>query len=354
MRSIHRIRHVIIAVALGLVCGGGRESRADNESDRQRYLNEIAAKLNAAASELSGFESDADASDLDDARGHVREVESLVDKLDDVKDDDASARDVVGRFPRYLEDWAAAAGYLRQLKQHQPLAPRYVTSCKAWDDAMRDRAAASKDDPRAADELSAFAKSVGRQGQELLADAARLRAQLEDAADEVADFAPDDDRRARLRDATRFAADQIWRRWDKDLADATRACEEVVKGERHRDVEAALGRLGNSKAGRAELRTKLTALLGVIASRVTDVAAQTSESNVAGAIEVTREIASLLDRLEAAQGDDDEARQIAATWPAWNDELRAALDGLLVMKQNHRAADAGEATCLEARARCRS
>jgi hypothetical protein len=42
----------------------------------------------------------------------------------------------------------------------------------------------------------------------------------------------------------------------------------VVKGERHRDIEQALGRLANNKAGRLELRGKLAEMLGVIAERV--------------------------------------------------------------------------------------
>lgn len=333
------------AFALALVCSPSRDGRADDESERKRYLADIESKLALAAGELAGFESDSDAGDLDDARNYVREVESLLDKLDDVKGDDSQAKDVASRYPRYISDWYEAAGYLRQLKDRQRLAAGYLTSCKAWNDAMTERARATKDAPKAAEELSAFAKSVGRQGEDLMNEAARARDQLDDANDEVRDFSASDNGWARLRDVTRGSGDAIWRAWDRTYQDAAKECEEVKKRERHRAVDEALGRLANSGSGRAELRTKLATMLGVIADRINDVDNQSNDSNVAGAIEVTREVASLLERLRAAQGDDEEAQRIAADWPAWNASLRTALEGLRTMKQKQRMADGGAEKC---------
>ncbi len=348
MRLVHRIHGrvhgLVLAFALVLVCQTG-ESRADNESDRRQYLSDIDSKLSSAAGELSGFETASSASDLDDARSYVRDVASLVSRLDGVKDDDSTAKDVAYRYPRFIDDWNAAAGYLRQLKDKQPLAIGYLKSCTAWDTAMRERAKSSKDDPRAAEELSSFAKSVGRQGQDLMSEASRMRDQMEDYAEEVADFSADMNNWTRLRDATRYAGSGIWRRWDKDYEEAKRACEEVVKGERHREVEATLGKLANSKSGRAELRTKLDSMLAVIADRVYGAAGHSDASNINGGLQVTREIASLLERLKAAQGDDDETRKIASEWPGWNEELRVAIEGLITMKQKQNGADAGEEKC---------
>ena len=347
MRVIQRIhvRGAVAAIIAMLVCQGGA-SHADNESDRKRYLGEIEARLASATSELSGFESDSDDGDLNDAAGHVREVASLVDALDDVKDDDGVAREIVARYPRHVDDWQRAAAALRELKRKQAVAPGYLRSCTAWDEALRERARTSKDDPRAAEDLSTFAKSVGRQAQELVAEAERLRDQLEDAAEEVARFSADQNNWRGLRDATRGAAESIWRRWDREVADARRACEEVAKGERHRDVEAALGRLASSKAGRAELRGKLDTMLGLIADRIDGAASHTDASRVNGAVELTREVGSLLERLRSAQGDDDAIRKLASEWPAWNDELRGSLEALRAMKEDQRGADAGEARCL--------
>ena len=348
MRLIHRIHRrahwPIAAFALVLVCQTGASS-ADNESDRRQYLSDIDSKLSSAASELSGFETASSASDLDDARSYVRDVASLVSRLDGVKDDDATAKEVAYRYPRFIDDWNTAAGYLRQLKDKQPLAVGYLKSCTAWDTAMRDRAKSSKDDPRAAEELSSFARSVGRQGQDLMSEASRMRDQMEDYAEEVAEFSADLNNWTRLRDATRYAGNGIWRRWDKDYEEAKRACEEVVKGERHREVEATLGSLANSRSGRAELRAKLDSMLAVIADRLYGAAGHSDASSVNGGLQVTREVASLLERLKSAQGDDDETRKIAAEWPGWNEELRVAIEGLMTMKQKQNGADAGEEKC---------
>jgi hypothetical protein len=346
--SKHGLYWLATAGTLAMVCIGPASPRADNESDRKRYLSDIEGKLYSAAGELSGFESDSDAGDLDDVRGYLREASALIDQLASVKEDDATAKDVVANYPRHIEAWNQASVSLRLLKDKQALAPGYLTSCKAWDAAMQERARTSKDDPRSHEELSAFAKSVGRQGQDLLAEAGRIRSQLEPAASVVASFSIDVNNWVRVRDAARYSATQIWQGWDRNFNEATRACEEVIKGERHRDIEQALGRLANNKTGRLELRGKLAEMLGVIAERVKDVHSQSSASNVSGAIEVTREVASLLDRLRTAQGDDDEARKIAADWPTWNTELRAALEGLLAMKQRQDVIDHAEAKCSEA------
>lgn len=337
-----------VVVALCTVCVPEHAVRADEESDRKSYLESIESKLGDVGGYLSGFENDSDAGDLDRAMSAMREVESLVDKLDDVKGDDSRARDVASYYPRYISDWYEAAGYLRQLKDKQRLAPGYLTSCKAWDDAMRERARTAKDEPNAADELSTFAKSVGRQGEDAMNDARRVRDQLDDAADEVDDFSVSTNNWSRVSSSTRDSGAAMWRNWDRDFQEAVRACEEVVKRERHRAIEEALSRLANSGAGRKELMAKLTELLRVVADRVNDVASQSNDSNVAGAIEVTREIALQLDRLRSAQGDDQAARKTAAEWPGWNEELQRSLAGLRAMKQRQRLTDAGAEKCTAA------
>lgn len=337
-----------VAFALSTVCLPERAVRADEESDRKSYLESIESKLGDVGSYLSGFESDSDAGDLDRAMSAMREVENLVDKLDDVKGDDSRARDVASYYPRYISDWYEAAGYLRQLKDKQRLAPGYLTSCKAWDEAMRERAKNAKDEPNAADDLSTFAKSVGRQGEDAMNEGRRVRDQLDDAADEVDDFSVSTNNWSRVSSSTRDSGATIWRNWDRDFQEAVRACEEVVKRERHRAIEEALGRLANSSAGRKELMAKITELLRVVADRVNDVTSQSSDSNVAGAIEVTREIASQLERLRSAQGDDQTARKTADEWPRWNEELRLSLEGLRTMKQRQRLTDAGAEKCAAA------
>jgi hypothetical protein len=327
-----------VGLSLLLVCRSTTAPRADDESDRRRYLADIESKLGSAASELSGFENDSDAGDLDRAMSAMREVESLVDKLDDVKGDDSRAqgcRLVLSALHQRLVRGRRVPAAAQGQAAPGPRVPDVVQG------VGRRHARTGEDRqgrPNAADELSTFAKSVGRQGEDAMNDARRVRDQLDDAADEVDDFSVSTNNWSRVSSSTRDSGAAMWRNWDRDFQEAVRACEEVIKRERHRAIEEALSRLANSGAGRKELMAKLTELLRVVADRVNDVTSQSSDSNVAGAIEVTREIASQLDRLRSAQGDDAEAARIAAEWPAGTRSCAVALEGLRAMPSSASAA----------------
>lgn len=93
------MRKTLLVVAL--LVGGGT-ARADEDSDRRDLISKIDGKLDYAASELSGLESDSDAGDINDALGYVREVESLVSELSNKKGSDSRANDIVSRYPDYI------------------------------------------------------------------------------------------------------------------------------------------------------------------------------------------------------------------------------------------------------------
>lgn len=340
----------VVPILLALVVAvAARPSFADDASDRERdnYLREIDSKLESAASELSGFESDSDASDLDDAANYVGQVRSLVGQLDRVKGDDSKAREVVDRYPRFISDYETAAKELRFLKSKQRTAAELVRQCKAFDTEMTDRARATKDDPRGAEELSDFAKSVGRKGEDLMNEAARLKSDLERSRDEARRFSADHGEWRDLRDAVHRAAVAMVELWVRDYDQARRDCEEVVKRERHREIEKVLGQLANSRAGRADLRKRLDEMLALIQSKITDVQGHSSTSEVNGAVELTKQVDSLLERLKSAAGDDESSRTVAANWPAWSVELRASLEALRAMKEGQYRADKGGPRCAE-------
>ena len=82
---------------------------ADDASDRASYLSEIDSKLGYAASELSGVKSDSDDGDVRDADGYIDQVRDLVGRLDRVKGDDSKAREVVDRYPGYIDKYKRAS-----------------------------------------------------------------------------------------------------------------------------------------------------------------------------------------------------------------------------------------------------
>jgi hypothetical protein len=78
-------------------------------------------------------------------------------------------------------------------------------------------------------------------------------------------FSASDGRWSSVKDAAHRSADEMAKVWLRDFEQARRECEEVLKRERHREVERALGQLANSRAGRTELRKKLDDMLALIA-----------------------------------------------------------------------------------------
>lgn len=328
----------ILAVIIGIAF-------ADEESDRKDLISKIENKLDYAAGELSGLESDSNASDVDDALGYVREVESYVEQLARVKGSDSTANNMASYYPGYIRDFRSAAEELKKLKHKQRDAEETLRTCKAFDAEMTAKAQSAKDEPRAAEELREFAKSVGRKGEDVMKEGERRASEVERHRDDVKRFSASDGKWSNVRSYMHYSADAIARIHKDDYEKAKRECEEVVKRERHREVEKALGRLASSTTGRAELRKKIDELLVTLSDRIKDVQSQSDSGYVNGAIELSKEIESQLERLRGAQGDDEDSRRIASTWPQWTRDLRAALEALREMKNVQKRADEGAGKC---------
>ncbi len=318
---------------------------ADEESDRKDLIYRIEGRLDSAAGELSGLESDSDASDVNDALGYVRELESYVNDLSRVKGSDSTANSIVSYYPGYVRDFRSAADELKKLKEKQRLAEQTIATCKAFDQEMTQKAQNAKDEPRSADELRELAKSIGRKGEDVMNEAQRKLSEVERHRDDIKRFSVSDGKWSNVRSYMHSSADAIARIHKDDYEKARRECEEVIKRERHRDVEKALGRLASSTTGRAELRKKIDELLVTLSERIKDVQSQSGSGYVNGAVELSKEIDSQLERLRAAQGDDEGSRRIASTWPQWTRDLRTALETLREMKNAQNRADDGASKC---------
>jgi hypothetical protein len=337
-------KRVVFGVGLALVVAA-QLVMADDESDRRDLMARIDAKLDSAARELYSLDRESDASNVDDAQGYVREVEELVNELKGVKGDDSAANRISDDYPDYIRDFRDASDALRTLKKRQGKAADYLRQCREFDAAMVAKANAAKDDPDGAAELLEFARTTGKKGEDVLSDASREWSEVERNRDDAKRFSTSEGHWSDVRSNLQSSADaiaQIWRdNWDK----AKSACEEVVKREHHRDVERVLEKLANSREGRAELRRKIDEQLDSIAERIKDVQSQSDASYVSAALDNTRELESLLDKLGNAAGDDRAAREIAASWPAWVRQLRESLEALENLKLNQRRADGLGGAC---------
>jgi hypothetical protein len=330
---------LLVPLAIGIAV-------ADDESDRRDLIGKIEGKLEYAAGELSGLESDSSASDVDDALSYIREVESYIDQLSRVKGSDSTASTMVSYYPGYIQDFRVAAEELKKLKGKQDDAKKTIDTCDKFDEEMTRKAQATKDDPRGAEELADLAGSVGRKGEEIMKEAERRLSEVERHRDDVKRFSASDGKWSSVRSYMHYSADAIARIHKDDVEKARRECEEVVKREHHKEVAQALGRLANSRTGRSELRKKLDELLVTLSDRINDVQSQSGTSYVNGAIEISKEIESQLERLKNAQGDDEESKRIASSWPQWTRDLRTSLESLKEMKTNQNRADDGDEKCV--------
>jgi hypothetical protein len=75
------------------------------------------------------------------------------------------------------------------------------------------------------------------------------------------------------------------------------------------------------------------------------VQSQSGTSYLNNALDITKELDNLLDRLSRSAGDDRDARQIASAWPAWVKQIRAAIEALKEMKLNQNRVDGAVAGC---------
>ena len=315
------------------------------DTERQKgIISQIASKLDYAASELASMERKSDASDVDDALNYVYEVERLVDELGKVPALDREAEGIVSTYPRIIKEFRSAADELKKIKLRHPAASAYKTQCIAFDKEMTARAQGTKDDPRGAEDLSDFAKVVGRKAEDLMAEATRMASEVERSRNEVRRFSATE-RWNGIRSNLHSSADAIAQDWSVNFEQARRDCAEPVKRERHHEVEKALGRLAGSRAGREQLKSKIYELLALVASRIYEVHRQSDASYVNGAIEITKEIDSQLERLSVAAGGDRESQQLASSGPSQMRNLRHSLDALKDLKFNQNRADDGFGKC---------
>ncbi len=340
-------KRVVVGVSLAVIVLAGYVA-ADDESDRRDLLSQIDAKLDSAARELSGLERQSDASNVDDAQGYVREVKELVENLKRVKGDDSTANRVADNYPDYIDAFHDASDALRALKKHQDTAAVYLQQCRDLDAAMKAKASSATDDPDGAARLLEFARTTGSKGKELMKNAASEWSEVDGKRNDAKRFSASEGHWSDVRGNLSSSADAIAQIWRDNWDNATRACEEVVKSEQHREVKQVLDKLANSRAGRAELRSKIDEQLDALAEYLEDVQSQSDDSHVNAALESTRTLESLLDRLGNAAGDDRDARTVASTWPAGVKQLRESLEALRQMKLNQHLVDQGAPACAAA------
>lgn len=236
-----------VTVVLVVVVG---TAWADEESDRRDLISKIDGKLDYAASELSGLESDSDAGDINDALGYVREVESLISELSNKKGSDSRANEIVSRSSDYIRSFREAAGYATKLKQGQFLADKGAEACKSDEADLQTVIRNYVNDPdnaqNALDKLPERGKQLGSKWNERLSQWERQHREMAGYAS-YARFSVNDGKWSNVSSNFGSSVSGISSHWMRAYEAGTRACERLAKGERHPDIEKAVADLGAYK-----------------------------------------------------------------------------------------------------------
>ncbi|MEZ4361309.1 MAG: hypothetical protein R3B48_14080 [Kofleriaceae bacterium] len=93
--------------------------RADDESDRKRYLDEIDSLLDGLAGDLDRVAADSGTSYLDYAARKTDEIKDKAGRLGSVRGGDDRAKRYSDYYPGYADKLKESIGYLRQMKEKQ-------------------------------------------------------------------------------------------------------------------------------------------------------------------------------------------------------------------------------------------
>lgn len=350
--SVHRsaiARRLVPLTALGVAAIAATLAFADDASDRDGYLRDIESKLSSAASELSGVRSDSDDGDIRDADGYVDQVRDLVSRLDRVKGDDSKAREVVDRYPGYIDKYRRASAALRSQKGYQNSNVTIMKTCQDKNAELVSQARdfESRNDPEGLEKLPRLAAEAKNLTVRFLEEAEKARYQMDDWRRTVQYFDVSDGRWSEVRSALHREADDIYGYFKSDLDTAKERCRDLTAGPDHPVVREVLGKLANSSAGRKEVMENLNRLLAEFAGKLKDVPGASGVYAIDNARERLDAIDSALQILERTRGADPKAKEIAERWPPIAREARTALTPLRELKLHHRDMDSLPGRCRE-------
>lgn len=346
----------ICAIA-GLVAAGvaavAFADDASDASDRARYLQDIDSKLSSAASSVSGLKSDSNDGDLSYADRYVEEVRDLVGRLSYVKGDDSKAREVVDRYPGYIDRYKRASEALHGMKGYQHGNVTLMKTCQDKNAELvgQAREFENKNDPEGLEKLPRLAAEAKNLTVRFLEEAEKFRYQMEGWKGTVKYFDVSDGKWSDVRSALGREADEIYDYYKSDQDAAKERCRDLAAGPDHPVVREVLGKLANSSAGRKEVMDNLMRLVGEMAGKIRDVPGASGGYAVDGVREKLDAIDSALQILDRTRGADPKAKAIVDTWPSIAREARAAIEPLRELKEHHHALDELPGKCKDLESR---
>jgi adenylate kinase family enzyme len=242
---------------LGVVCLAvlatgtiGRFALADDESDRAarekkraELIDKIDRRVRDISGKLSGFDSQRDYNNAEDAISYAREVADLVSELSNVKDSDSRANRIASNYPSYVGSFRDATKYLKKLKELQFAADGVADRC-VHDEAdlqqvIRGYGSRPDDSAEAFDKIPAMSNGFARVYVPLLDKLKDANSDFSSNASSARFDASEDnwsDGRSSYTDATARIVEYFKSRYIPIDA----ACKRLALGDKHPDVVTVL------------------------------------------------------------------------------------------------------------------
>jgi DNA repair ATPase RecN len=342
---MRRWKWVALAATLAAFLAIGR-SYADDDSDRQSLLNDIQRLLSDTASDLDGVASDSSASDLESARGRVRDLKSKLSALERVKGSDSTANKYASEFPRLCEAFDRAAAYLVQLKNDQRSVSEQARRCQDLERPMVEKAGEmerEKDGARI-EELRRLALDVGSKAEDWWRDVERKKTEMQGWTGNAQQFSASDVW-SNVSSKVQAGASGMMAAWQADYVLADNACKDLRQRDRHPVIERALRELASTAQGKDQLYVRLDEKLKRMEGLFKDVFGDSSASKVDEARSTMTEVDALVRQVEAVKGADRKAKQIAEQWPSYISAFDPSVTALRALKHMQRELDTAEPRC---------
>lgn len=338
---------------LALVClVMSGHARADEESDRRKYIYEIEKLLEGMQSDLERVVSDSGTGYVEYAIRKADEIKDQIRNLDGVKGDDSQAKERVSRYPGYADKFKESARYLKELKQGQRHLDEWPKKCEERVKELLEkvRAYTASHDPRGLEEVPKLAREYGRTGKELLEQAERKRYEMQQWYERAVYFSEGDGKWSYVKSSLHSAARGVYEHLTKvqDQMKRDDVCGDLAKEERNPHVEREMAKLFEGKKGLEMIYAQLDRQLGEAASYLNDLEGDSSASDVDNAMSKADELDRTYEQLDRSRGRDEEARRRLEAGRNTLRAYREAVKHLKVFKQGQFLVDRAEEKCREA------
>ena len=227
----------------------GMKELAAFSKGREQIIKELDGHLRQAAKLLYGVEKDSNDSDIKSALRKTSDIKSALGKLKYAKGKDKRANEIVDKWPRYVETFAAALKSLQNLKEWQFTVDKAPDKCQGSAEKLEDviEQYLEKNEPKGITEIPIRANGLAIPIASAMKNAEEHTRKMGSWLREAERFSVSDGAWREVSSKFKASVKAVFNYWENAVEKANDACAEVAAGERNLAVEKAVAKLGDFK-----------------------------------------------------------------------------------------------------------